>query len=184
MMDQESSEPTTQCTVAYDFDGSVVIEREPQNDFSQMDIMDDCGLNDNVINIEPIIDNKTKICKIEDVYSIKQEPHDKWCESYDTSHHPAVKRENDLDVCDCNQDSKLFDRKMSLEMESFQTDDTSSQSIEESGAIDCKDGIISNFTGGICGDGANQTDEGQSDAAQQQPPCHLEGTDEIKTEGM
>ena len=173
MMDQQSSEPTTQSTDAYDSDGSVVIKQEPQNDFSQMDIMDDCGLNENVLNIAPIVDNKTAICKIENVYSIKQESHDKWCELYDTSHDPAVKRENDFDVCDCNQDSKLFDRKMTLKMESFQTGDTSSQSIEESGAIDCKDGIISNVTGGMCGDSANQTDEGQSDAAQQQPPCHL-----------
>ena len=179
MMDQQSSEPTTQSTVAYDSDGSVVIKQEPQNDFSQMDIMDDCCLNENVLNIAPIPDNTTAICKIEDVYSIKQESHDKWCESYDTSHHPAVKRENDLDVCDCNQDSKL-------KMESLQTDDASSQSIEESGAIDCKDGIISNVTGGklVCGDSANQTDKGQSDAAQQQPTCHLESTDQIKTEGM
>ena len=170
--------------MVYDFDDSVVMKQEPQNYFSQMDVMDDCGLDGNVLNIEPIVDNKTAICKIENVYSIKQEPHDKWCELYGTSHHPAVKRENDLDVCDCNQDSKLFKRDISLKMESFQTADTSSQSIDESGAIDCKDGIISNVTGGICGDSANQTDEGQSDAAQQQPPCHLEGTDEIKTEGM
>ena len=184
MIDQQSSEPTTQSTVAYDSDGSVVMKQEPQNHFSQMDVMDDCGLNRNVFNIEPIVDNKTKICKIENVYSIKQEPHDKWCELYGTSHHPAVKRENDLDVCDSNQESKLFKRDISQKMESFQTDDTSSQSIEESAAIDCKDGIISNVTGGMCGDSANQTDEEQSDAAQQQPPCHLEGTDEIKTEGM
>ena len=186
MMNHQSSNPTTQSTVVYDCDGSVVMKQEPQHGFSQMDVMDDCGLNENVINIEPIVDNKTKICKIENVYSIKQEPHDKWCELYGTSHHPAVKRENDLDVCDCNQESKLFKRDISLKMESFQTADTSSQSIEESGAIDCKDGIINNFTGGIlvCGDSANQIDEGQSDAAQQQPPCHLEGTDEIKTEGM
>ena len=182
MMDQQSSEPTS--TVAYDSDGSVVIKQEPQNDFSQMDIMDDCGLNENVLNIAPIVDNKTRICKIGDVYSIKQEPHDKWCESYDTSHHPAVKRENDLDVCDSNQDSKLFKRDISLKMESFQTDDTSSQSIEISGAIDCKDGIINNVTPGICGSSVNQTDEEKSDAAQQQPHCHLEDTDEIKTEGM
>ena len=184
MMDQRSSETTTQSTIVHDSDGSVVIKQEPQHDFSQMDVMDDCGLNENVINIAPIVDNKTKICKIENIYSIKQEPHDKWCELYGTSHHPAVKHENDLDVCDCNQDSKLFKRDISLKMESFQTADTSSQSIDESGAIDCKDGIINNVTGGICGDSANQTDEGQSDAAQQQPPCHLEGTDEIKTEGM
>ena len=184
MMDQQSSEPTTQSTVAYDSDGSVVMKQEPQNHFSHLNVMDDCGLNGNVINIEPIVDNKTKICKIENVYSIKQEPHHKWCELYGTFHHPTVKRENDLDVCDSNQDSKLFKRDISLKMESFQTDDTSSQSIEESGAIDCKDDIISNVTGGMCGDSANQTDEEQSDAAQQQPPCHLEGPDEIKTEGM
>ena len=184
MMDQQSSEPTTQSTDAYDSNSSVVIKQEPQNDFSQMDIIDDCGLNGNVLNIAPIPDNKTAICKIGDVYSIKQEPHDKWCELYGTSHHPAVKRENDLDACDCNQDSKLFKRDISLKMESFQTVNTSSQSIDVSGAIDCKDGIINNVTGGMCGDSANQTDEGQSDAAQQQPPCHLKGTDEIKTEGM
>ena len=184
MMDQESSEPTPQSPVVYDSDGSVVMKQEPQHDLSQMDIMDDCGLNENVINIAPIPDNKTAVCKIEDFYSIKQETHDKWCELYGTSHHPAVKHENDLDVCDCNQDSKLFKRDLSLKMESFQTDDTSSQSIKGSGSIDCKDGIISNFTGGICGDSANQTDEGQSDVAQQQPPCHLEGTDEINREGM
>ena len=186
MMDQRSSEPTTQSTIVYDSDGSVVMKQEPRHDASQMDIMDDCGWNKNVINIEPIVDNKTTICKIGDVYSIKQEPHHKWCELYGTSHHPAVKRENDLDVCDCNQDSKLFKRDLSLQMESFQTADTSSQSIEESGAIDYKDGIINNFTGGIlvCGDSANQTDEKQNDAAQQQPPCHLEGTDKMKTEGI
>ena len=186
MMDQQSSEPTTQSTVVHDSDGSVVMKQEPQNYFSQMDVMDDCGFNEKVINIEPIVDNKTKICKIEDVYSIKQELRDKWCELYGTSHYPAVKRENDLDVCDSNQDSKLFKRDISLKMESFQTDDTSSQAIDGSSAIDCKDGIIKSFTGGILvyDDSANQTDEGQSDAAQQQPPCHLEGTDEIKTEGM
>ena len=185
-MNQQTSNSRTQSTIVYDSDGSVVMKQEPQHDFSQMDVMDDCGLNGNVFNIEPIVDNKTAICKIEDVYSIKQEPHDKWCELYDTSHHPAVKRENDLDVYDCNQDSKLFKRDISLKMESFQTADTSSQSIEESGAIDGKDCIINNFTGGIlvCGDSANQTDEKQNDAAQQQPPCHLEGSDEIKTEGM
>ena len=159
MMDQQSSEPTTQSTVAYDSDGSVVMKQEPQNDFSQMDIMDVCGLNENVLNIATIPDNKTAICKIGDVYSIKQEPHDKWCELYGTSHHPAVKRENDLDVCDYNQDTKLFKRDISLKMESFQTANTSSQSIDVSCAIDCK-------------------------AAQQQPPCHLESTDQIKTEGM
>ena len=184
MMGQRSSELTTQSTIVYD---SVVMKQEPQHDFSQIDVMDDCGLNGNVINIAPIVDNNTNICKIENVYSIKQEPHDKWCELYGTSHHPAVKREKDLDVCDCNQDSKLFKRDLSLKMESFQTADTSSQSIEESGAIDCKDGIIKSFTGGIlvCGDSANQTDKEQlSDADQQQPTCHLESTDQIKTEGM
>ena len=186
MMGQQSSESTTQSTIVYDSDGSVVMKQEPQNHFSQLDVMNDCGLNENVLNIEPIVDNKTKICKIENVYSIKQEPHDKWCELYGTFHHPTVKRENELDVYDCNQDSKLFKRDITLKMESFQTADTSSQSIEESGAIDCKDGIINNFTGSIlvCGDSANQTNEGQSDAAQQQPPCQLEGTDEIKTKGM
>ena len=185
-MDQQSSEPTTISTIVYDSDGSVVMKQEAQNDSSQMDVIDNCGLSDNIINIVPILDNKTKICKIEDVYSIKREYHHKWCELYETSHEPAVKRENDLNVCDCNQDSKLFDRDMSLKMElkteSIQTDDSSSQLIEVSGAIDCKDGISSNVSAGICGSSVNQTDEEQSDPAQQQPPC--QSTDEIQTEGM
>ena len=184
MMDQQSSEPTTASTDVHDSDGLVMMKQEPQNDSSPMDVTDDCGLNDNVINIAPILDNKTKICKIENVYSVKQEHHHKYCELYDTFHDPAVKRENDLNVCDCNQDSKLFDKDMSLKKESFQTVHTSSQLLQVSGAIDCKDGISSNVTAGICGRSANQSDEEKSDAAQQQPPCHLESTDEIQTEGM
>ena len=182
MMDQQSSEPTTISTIVYDSDGSVVMKQEPQNDSSQMDVTDNCGLSDNA----PIHDDKIKICKTGDVYSVKQEYHHKWCELYETSDEPAVKRENDLTVCDCNQDSKLFDRDMSLKMElkteSIQTDDSSSQLIEVSGAIDCTDGISSNIPAGICGSSVNQTDEEQSDAAQQQPPC--QSTDEILTEGM
>ena len=185
-MDQQSSEPTTISTIVYESDGSVVMKQEPQNDSSQMDVTDNCGLSDNVMNIAPILDNNTKICKIEDVHSIKQEYHHKWCELYETSHEPAVKRENDLTVCGCNQDSKLFDRDMSLKMElkteSIQTDDSSDQLIKVSGATDCKDGISTNVTAGICGSSVNQTDEEQSDAAQQQPPC--QSTDEIQTEGM
>ena len=46
------------------------------------------------------------------------------------------------------------------------------------------DDISSNGTVGICVGRVNQSDEEQSDAAQQQPPCHMESTDEIKREGM
>ena len=185
-MDQQSSEPTTISTVVYESDGSVVMKQEPQNDSSQMDVTDNCGLSDKVMNIAPILDNNNKICKIEDVCSIKREYHHKWCELYETSHHSAIKSENDLNVCDCNQDSILVYRDMSLKMElkteSIQTDDSSSQPIEVSGATDCMDGISSNVTAGICGSSVNQSDEEQSDAAQQQPPC--QSTDEIQTEGM
>ena len=183
-MDQQSSQPTTQSTIVYDFDGSVVMKQEPQNDFSQLDVMDDCGLNINVINIAPIIDNKTKLCKLEDLPSIKQEIHEEWCELYDTSHQLAVKVENDLDICDCKEELKFVNRDVSLKTKILRSDDSSSQLVEVPGAIDCKDGIVSNITAGICVGRVNQSDEEQSDAAQQQPPGHLESTDEIKTEGM
>ena len=71
MMDHQSSEPTTMSTVVYDSDCSVVMKQEPQNDSSQMDVTDDCGLSDNVINIAPILDNKPKIGKTENIHSIK-----------------------------------------------------------------------------------------------------------------
>ena len=175
-MDQQSSQPTTMST-----DGSDMMKQEPQNDTSQMD---DGGLNVNVINIAPIIDNKIKICKIEDVHSIKQEHHEEWCELYETSHQPAVKVENDLDICDGNQDSKFVNRDVTLRTKIVRADDFSSQPVEVSGAIDCKDGINSNVTAGLCVGRVNQSDEEQSDAAQQHPPGHLESTDEIQTEGM
>ena len=188
MMDQQNSEPITLSTVVYDSDGSVVMKQEPQNDSSQVDAADDCDLNENVINIAPIMGNQTGICKIEDVHTIKNEPHENWCELSE-NYQPAVKREtvkleNDLGVCDGHQDSKLTNGNVTLKTESIQTDDGTSQPVEVSGAIDCKDNIISNVTAGICVGRVNQSDEEQSDAAQQQPPCHLESTDGIKREGM
>ena len=183
-MDQLSSEPTTPSTDVYDFDGSVVVKQEPQNDFSQMDAMDNCGLNEKVINIAPIIDNEAEICNIEEIHSIKQEPDNKWCESSEASLQPSVicetvKSENEVNVCDGNQDLKLTNRNVSLKNEGIQTDDSTSQLVEVSGAIDCKDDIIGNVTPGISVGRVNQ-----SDAAQQKLPCHLESTDEIKREGM
>ena len=183
-MDQQSSEPTTLSTDVYDSDDTVMVKQEPQNDFSQMDAMDDCGLNENFINIAPIIDNEAEICNIEEIHPIKQEPDNKWCESSETSHQPSVKHEtvkseNEVNVCDGNQDLKLTNINVSLKTECIQTDDSSSQLVEVRGAIDCKDDIIGNVTSGISVGRVNQ-----SDAAQQHPPCHLESTDEIKREGM
>ena len=169
MMEQQSSEPTTTSAVVYDSDGSVVMKQEPQNDSSQMDVTDDSG----VINIAPIIANKTEICKIEKVSSIKKELHETWCELSE-NYQPAVKREKGLSVCDGNQDLKQVNRNVSLKTETIQTDDSSSQLVDIPGAIDSKDDISNNVTPGINVGRVNQSDEEQSDAAQQQPPCHLE----------
>ena len=183
MMDQESSEPTTISTIVYDSDGSVVMKQEPQSDFSQIDVKDDCDFNSNVINIAPIIDNKTGIPKTEDFHLIKQEPHSTWCELSE-NYQPAVNHEtgksgNDLHVCDGNQDSKLLNTDVSLKTEIVRTDDSSSQLVEVSGVVDSKDDISSNVTARISIGRVNQ-----SDAVQQQPLCHLERTEEIKRAGM
>ena len=183
MMDQQSSELTPLSTDVYDSDGSVVVKQEPLNDSSH--VTNAIG----VINIAPpIIDNETEMCKIENLHSIKKEPHENLCEiseSYQPAvTHETVKSEDEVNVCDGNQDSKLTNRNVSLKTEYIQTDDSTSQLVEVSGEIDCMDDISSNGTVGICVGRVNQSDEEQSDAAQQQPPCHLESTDEIKREGM
>ena len=240
MMDQQSSEPTSLSTDVHNSHGSVVIKQELYNDSAQMDVTDDCGLSDNVINIAPIIGNQSELSKMGNIHSLKKDPHENWCElsenyqpaikletvkhetvkhetvkhetvkhetvkhetvkhetvKHETVKHETVKHEtvkletvkseNDLNVCDCNQDSKLTNRMVSLKTECIQTNDSSSQLVEVSGTIDCKDDIISNVTAGI-GSGVgrvNQSDEEQSDASEQQPPCYLKSTDEIKREGM
>ena len=187
-MDHRSSDPTTLFTNVYDFDGSDMMKQEPQNDFPQMEFVNDSGLSENV-NIAPILGSQLKICKTEGFPSIKQEHHSEWCELSKTSHQPAfkretVKRENDLNVCDNNQDSKLFNRDVTLKTEIVRNDDSSGPLVEVSGAIDCKDGIISNVTTGIYVGRVNQSVEEQSYAAEQQRPCHLKGINEIKREGM
>ena len=183
MMDQQSTEPTTLSTDVYDSDGSVVMKQEPQNDSSQMNVTYDIG----VINIAPIIDNQSEICKIENFHSIKKEPHENLCEISE-GYQPSVtletvQNEDEVNVCNGNQDSKLTNRNVSLKTECIQTDDSSSQLVEVSGTIDYMDDISSNVTVGIGVGRVNQSDEEQSDAGQQQP-CYLESTDEIKREGM
>ena len=178
-MDQQSSEPTTISKDDYDSDGSVVLKLEPLNDFSEMDVTDDSG----VINIAPIIDNKTEICKIEEIYSIKKEPHEKWFELSE-NYQPAVESNIDFHVCDGNQNLMLAYRDVSLKTESIQTDDSSSQLVEVSGVIDCNEGVRKNGSPSICVGRLNQSDEKLSDAAPQQQPCHLQSTDEIKRKGM
>ena len=227
-MDQQSSEPTSLSTDVHNSHGSVVIKQELHNDSAQMDVTDDCGLSDNVINIAPIIGNQSEFGKMGNIHSLKKDPHENWCElsenyqpaikleavkhetvkhetvkhetvkhetvKHETVKHETVKHEtvkleivkseNDLNVCDCNQDSKLTNRMVSLKTECIRINDSSSQLVEVSGTIDCKDGIISNVTTGIYVGRVNQSVEEQSYAAEQQPPCHLESTDEIKREGM
>ena len=198
MMDQQSSEPTTPSPIGYASDGSVVMKQEPQNESSQVDAVNDCVLSDNVINIAPFLENQTEVCKIEDVHSVKQETLCNWCKSSESDHQLAVKQENDLDVCDGDQDSKIvntaLNRDVSLKTEMVQTEDSSSQLVEIAGAIDCKDDIIDNVTP----DRGNQSDQEQGDEEHgdeeqgdeeqgdelHQPPSDLESTDEIKREGM
>ena len=204
-MDHQSSELTKRSPGVYGSDGSAMVKQEPQNDYLQMESVNDSS--GEVINIAPVIE-QTEICKIEDIHSMKQE-------ISETTHQPAVEAESDLNVCDSNEDSKLFDGDVSAKTDNIQTDDSSGQLMEVSGAIDCRNDIIGNVTAGInvggvnqtddsssqllevpgtidCKDdiisngtvGMNQTDEEQSDAVQREPFCDLECTDEIKTEGM
>ena len=148
--------PKTRSTDVYGSDGSAIVKQEPQNDYPQMESSGE------VINIAPIINSQTEICKIEDIHSITQEPHYKPYNLSETAHQPAVEAENDFNVCDSNEDSKLFDGDMSVKTENIQTDDTSSQLMEVSGAIDYKDDTSSNVTAGICVGGVNQTDDSSS----------------------
>ena len=158
-----------------------MVKQEPQNGCPQMESVDDSI---KVNNIAPISNSQTKICEIEDIRSIKQESYYNWCELSANSYRPAVKSENDLNVCDGNQDSKLFNKDVSVKTESFQTDDTSNHLMEVFGAIACKDNISSNVTTGIYVGGVYQTDKEQCDEAQQEPMSDLKSTNEIKTEGM
>ena len=180
-VDHQTSEPTTRYTDVYCFDGLAMVKQEPQNDCIQMESVDDSI---KVNNIAPIFNSQTKICEIEDIRSIKQESYYNWCELSANPYHPAMKSENDLNVCDGNQDTKLFDRNMSVKTESFQTDDTSNHHMEVFVAIACKDNISSNVSTGMCVGGVYRTDEEQCDEAQQEPLSGLKSTNEIKTEGM
>ena len=180
-MNYQTSEPTTRYTDVYGSDGLAMVKQEPQNDCPQMESVDDSI---KVNNIAPFFNSQTKICEIEDIRSIKQESYFNWCELSVNSYHPAINSENDLNVYDGNQDSKLFDSNMSVKTESFQTDDTSNHLMEVFGAIACKDNISSNVTTGICVSRMYQTDEEQCDEAQQEPMSDLKSTNEIKTEGM
>ena len=180
-MDHQTSEPTTRYTDVYCSDGLAMVKQEPQNDCIQMESVGDSIKG---INIAPIFNNQTKICEIEDIRSIKHESYYNWCELSANSYHPAMKSEDDLNVCDDNQVSKLFNKDVTVKIESFQTDDTSNHPMEVFGAIACKDNISSNVTPGICVGGVYQTDEEQCDEAQQEPMSDLKSTNEIKTEGM
>ena len=180
-MDHQTSEPTTRYTDVYGSYGSAIVKQEPQNDYLQMESVNDSI---EVSNIAPIVNNQSEICKIEDIYSITLESYYKWCEISENSFHPAMKAENELNVCDGNQVSERFNRDVSVKTESIETDNTSSLLMGVSGAIDCKDDISSNVTSGICVGGVNQADEKQSDQAQEEPCSDLESTEEIQTEGM
>ena len=180
-MDHQTSDPTTRYTDVYGSDGLAMVKQEPQNDCPQMESVDDSVKG---INIAPIFNSQTKICEIEDIRSIRQESYYNWCELSANSYRPAMKSEDDLNVYDGNQDTKLFDSNMSIKTESFQTDDTSNHHMEVFGAIDCKDNISSNVTAGICVGRMYQTEEEQCDEAQQELLSDLKSTNEIKAEGM
>ena len=177
-MDPQTSEPTTISTDVYGSDGSAIVKQEPQNDYPQMESSSE------VINIAPIINNQTKICKILEVHSIKQESYNQWYEFSKNSYPPVMKAENDLKVCDSNKSLKLFNKDLSVKTEIIQTDDTSSPLMEVSGAIDCKDEIINDVTAGMRVGRVNQTHKEQSDATQLQTFYDPESTDETQAKGM
>ena len=112
-MDHQTSDPTTRYTDVYGSDGLAMVKQEPQNGCPQMESVDDSI---KVNNIAPISNSQTKICEIEDIRSIKQESYYNWCELSANSYHPAVKSENDLNVCDGNQDTKLFNKMCQLKL--------------------------------------------------------------------
>ena len=127
----------------------VVIKQEPEDNCPQAvdnyaaDGRDIKELDVPVINITPIVDNIDEKCKIEDTLKVKPEFHLNRCALFETSSLPAVKCENDSKVCDSHLSIKIV-RCESLKTGIVQDDDQLSQLREVSGAIDCKDGIISN----------------------------------------
>ena len=159
MMDLQISETTARSTDVYGSDGSAMVKQKPQNDYPQMESVNDSI---EVINIAPTINSQTEICKIEEVHSIKQESYNQWWEFSENYYPPAVKVENDLNVCNDNQYSKLFDGDMPVKAENIQTDDSSIQLMEISGSKYCKDEIINDVTSGICVGKVNQTGDTSS----------------------
>ena len=126
---------------------SVVIKQEPEDSCSQVSVdshaTDGRDIKELVINITPIVDNIKEKCKIEDTLKVKPEFHIKGCALFETSSLPAVKCENDSKVFGSQTSIKIV-RCESLKTRIMQDDDQLSQLREVSGAIDCKDGIISN----------------------------------------
>ena len=146
---QEPEDTCSQVSVdSHATDGSpVVIKQEPEDNCSHVsadshaiDGRDIKELDIPVINITPTVDSIEEKCKIEDTLNVIPEFHIDRCALFETSSLPAVKCENDSNVCDSQRSTKIV-RCESLETGIVQDDDQLSQLREVSGAIDCKDGI-------------------------------------------
>ena len=140
---------TTSTSLTGSDGSSNVIKQEPKDSYLQPvdnQTTDGCDIKDMdipIINITPIVGNIDEKFKIEDTLKVKPEFHLKGCALFETSSLPAIKGESDSKVCDSQLNIKIV-KCESLKTGIVQDDDQLSQLREVSGAIDCKDGIISN----------------------------------------
>ena len=178
---------TTSTSLTGSDGSSVVIKQEPKDSYSQT--VDNhsilgCDIKDMdipIINITPIVGDIGDKWKIEDTLNVKPEFHINRCTLFKTSSLPAVKCENDSIVCDSQLNIKIV-RCESLKTEIVQDDDQLSQLREVSGAIDCKDGIISNNHEKSV-DAVLQTGEEQNPAAHHERFGDSGINEDIKREG-
>ena len=165
---------------------SVVIKQEPKDsqtvDYNHTtDGRDIKDMDVPIINITPIIGNVDEKFKIEDTLKVKPEFHLKGCALFETSSLPAIKCENYSKVFDSQLSTKIV-RCESLQTGIVQDDDQLSQLREVSGAIDCKDGIISsNHEKSV--DAVLQTGEEQNPAAHHERFGNSGINEDIETEG-
>ena len=176
---------TTSTSLTGSDGSSIVIKQEPKDSYSQTvdnhstygrDVKD---MDISIINIMPIIGNVDKKLKIEDTLKVKPEFHREGCALFEASSLPAVKCDYDSKVCDGQLNIKIV-KCESLKTGIVQDIDPLSQLREVSGAIDCKDGIISKHHGKSV-DVVLQTGEKQNPAAQRFGDSGI--NEDIKREG-
>ena len=165
---------TTSTSLTGSDGSSVVIKQEPKDRYSQT--VD----NHSILGCD-IKDMDIPIINIEDTLNVKPEFYINRCALFETSSLPSVKCENDSKVCDSQLNIKIV-RCESLKTGIVQDDDQLSQLREVSGAIDCKDGIISNNHEKSV-DAVLQTGEEQNPAAHHERFGDSGINEDIKREG-